>query len=214
MGDFLLLWPVASWYYKNKGQKIHFVITKNYFMHEKMVPLLEYQPFTEKVTLVDIPPDIHVFNPANYGVTGEYMNFGFYAHAHNYKGKWTPFYYADLYQLGVDMDYRVSYPKEDVSKHERVWVETTPDKKLLYQTIPQRIPQPANQLSFNDPLITNINLAVNAGEVWTNGGGFTILMEFVDKPCTILTNGKDPWMQFIRANAYPNHPIQHKWIML
>jgi Tfp pilus assembly protein PilZ len=213
MGDFLILWPVASWYYKNKGEKIHFVVTQNYSLYEKLIPLLHCQDFTEKVTLVDVPRNTHVFNPINYGISGDYMNFGFHVDHTPFYGKWVPFYYASTYNLGVDMDFRIKYPKMEVPKYERIWIDTEPGRSL-YGSLPKYVPEPRHKLDITKPIIENINIAVNADEVWSHGTGFTVLLEFVDKPSTIVVPGKDPYMQFIRANAYPDHPIQHKWIFI
>src|SRR5438128_308991 len=107
IGDFFLLWPVASWYYKNTGDKIHWVVTKNYYMYSIIEEVLRYQDFTKDVSLIDIGSDAwneHLwrFNPAKFGIEGEYMNFGFTQEMH---GKYIPDFYASLYGLKSDNNY-------------------------------------------------------------------------------------------------------------
>ena len=213
MGDFVLLWPIASWYYKNKQEKIHFVITKNYHLCEKIVPLLEYQPFTEKVSLVDVSVGEHIFNPKKFDINGNYINFAHFRPADGHLGKWMPYYHADPNNLGVDLDYKIIYPEMDVPKYDVVWIETTPHR-VLYNSLSKMVPTGSYELNHNDPIIKNINLAMKANEVWSTCAGFGVLMELVGKSQTFVIGEKDPGIHNIRSNVYPDHPIQHKWIFV
>jgi hypothetical protein len=108
IGDFFLLWPVASWYYKNTGKKIHFVVSKNYYMYYIVENFLKAQPFTEKISYVDVASNAldlncFTFNPENFGISGEYLNFGFWKHPDYHE--YIPEFYAKKYNLGVDYDY-------------------------------------------------------------------------------------------------------------
>ena len=116
LGDFLLCLPVASYYYKTTGDKVHFVLPKGIPHIQKAISLLEYQDFTEKVSLIDFK--IHNFNcggqpwninPADFGIEGEYKNFGYFS----LPGKYVPEYYAQNTSLGVDYEYRIQYPKRE-----------------------------------------------------------------------------------------------------
>ena len=82
IGDHILTWPVASWYYKTHDVKIDWVCTKNYPMYDIIKPFLEMQEFTNSVTLVDVGTNAHYsehwqFDPAELDIEGEYLNFGF-----------------------------------------------------------------------------------------------------------------------------------------
>lgn len=108
IGDFFLLWPVASWYHKTTGDKVHFVVPGNYYMYRLVENFLKAQPFTEDVSFIDIQPNaleptIFTFDPKDIGIPGNYLNFGFWRHP--YPDEYIPEFYAGRYGLGVDYDY-------------------------------------------------------------------------------------------------------------
>ena len=79
LGDFLLLWPVASWYYKETGDKIHWVLSDNFTLYHKIEKMLMMQKMTKKVSYVNVGTnagDINdwKFNPFDFGISCDYYN--------------------------------------------------------------------------------------------------------------------------------------------
>lgn len=191
LGDFFLTWPVASWYYKTHNEKIHWVLpdaSNKYNEHlfierknlQKIIKLLLYQDFTEKITYVPCGPSWQI-NPSDYGIVGNYVNFGVW---------WTKGFdyisniYAKKYDFGIDKDYVIKYRKMDVPSFNDIWIETAPWRNNI-GSLKNIIPPDAHELNQEDDIEYNINLAMNAKNVWTNGGGFAILLDLLKKPMII-----------------------------
>jgi hypothetical protein len=105
LGDFAYTLPIASAYYKRTGRKVHFVLPLGFPPFHKLRSLLELQDFFSGLSLVPhrvrsygcggLP---YHFNPAKWGITGEYYNLGF---------RWWPDKYATAFQAeeyGLDYD--------------------------------------------------------------------------------------------------------------
>lgn len=112
LGDFIACLPVASWLYKTRCQKIHFVLARGFTLFEQTRSLLMLQEMTDAVTLADFPvsdwekggqPYKH--NPNQFGVTApEYYNFGFRRTPRCF----VPEYVAGEHGLGYDKDFKLS----------------------------------------------------------------------------------------------------------
>lgn len=191
MGDFLLMWPVASWYYKTYNEKIHWVLpeaTHEYGYHmfverqnlKKIENLLSYQDFTEKVSYVQCPPGWQI-DPGKYGIDGKYFSFGVWWPI---EYPYIPSVYARRYGLDFDKDFVIKYRKMDCPVYKDVWIETAVWRDNV-GSLRNIIPHDAYELKHEDDIEYNINIAMNAENVWTNGGGFTILMDFLKKSTII-----------------------------
>lgn len=91
MGDFIYALPIADWLYKKRNEKITFVLSNKFEPFRGCVSLLEDQEMTERVVLIDHGADNYMmggqpyrFNPADFGVEGEYVNIGLKAPAERF----------------------------------------------------------------------------------------------------------------------------------
>lgn len=220
MGDFLFTWAVASWYYKTNGEKIHWVFpeangkncpVERVLHYKKLNKLLSYQDFTEAISYVDAPWTTF-WNPSDFGIAGKYANFGIWERPYVYVSK----FYADRYKFDFDKQFVIKYRDIDVPRHNDVWIETAPWRDNI-GSLKQVIPQGCVELSHNDDVELNINLAAKAKNVWTNGGGFTILMDLCNISTIIYKTraefelGDRPafrWLSFANEGY-----VQHKYIL-
>lgn len=220
MGDFLFTWAVANWYYKTYDEKIHWVFpeangvncpVERTLHYKKLEKLLLYQDFTEKISYVNAPwrP---FWNPAEFGIEGKYANFGIWERPYVYVSK----FYADRYGFDFDPFFYIKYRQMDVPSHENVWIETAPWRDNI-GSLKQVIPPGTVQLSHTDDVEYNINLAAKAKNVWTNGGGFTIMMDLCNVSTIIYKTraeydlGDKPAFRWL---SYPNMGYtQHKYIL-
>lgn len=122
LGDFLYSLPIASWLWKTRGQKIHWVLPWGFAPFNDLYRLLYNLPFTERLTLVAHPIYLHghggqpyKFNPATYGVPeGEYYNIGF----RGYPDKFITAYYAEEHGFDWDRDFVLDFG--EVAPTERI----------------------------------------------------------------------------------------------
>ena len=108
LGDLIYAWPIAAWVQRTTGRKIHWVLPRRFVPFQRVESLLLRQKFSERVTLVDFPVRCqgcggqpYHFNPADYGVAGDYLNLGF---------RWWPNKFVTAFQaqehgLGWDADW-------------------------------------------------------------------------------------------------------------
>jgi len=220
MGDFLFSWAVASWYYKTHGEKIHWVFpaangkncpVERVLHYQKLNNLLSYQDFTEKISYVDAPWK-PFWNPADFGIDGKYANFGIWERPYVYVSQ----FYADRYGYSYDPNFVIKYRNIDVPVHDDVWIETAPWRDNV-GSLKQVIPPNCYQMSHGEDVEVNINIAAKAKNVWTNGGGFTILMDLCNISTIIYKTreeyelGDKPafrWMSFPDKNY-----IRHRYIL-
>lgn len=116
LGDFLYSLPIAEWFHKVRGHKVHWVLPRCFLPFQKIESLLRLQPHCENVTLVDFKVrdwdhggQPYKFNPADYGIEGDYFNLGF----RSYPNCFIPAFYAAEYQLGFVEGYRMKIWESD-----------------------------------------------------------------------------------------------------
>lgn len=112
LGDFIATLPVASWLFKTRRRKIHFVLAKEFKLFNQVVSLLKLQEMTAEVTLADFPildwekggqPYHH--DPNRYGIAAiETYNFGF----RRTPRRFVPQYVAGEYGLGYDSQFQLN----------------------------------------------------------------------------------------------------------
>ncbi|MCC6476174.1 hypothetical protein IT157_03890 [bacterium] len=171
LGDFIASLPVASWLYKTRGKRIHFVLASSFEPFTKIESLLLLQEMTGEVTLADFPiadwekggrPYEH--NPNRFGVrVGEYYNFGF-RHAPR---RFVPEYVAEEWGLGVDSEFKLNLG--EYAKHDGVLCS---DDYMLVE-----VPQ-ATALDLTQDLLTNARLMAGARESHVSQSGLFHILDW------------------------------------
>lgn len=189
LGDFLLIFPVASWIYKTYNRKIHFVLSDNFPIYKKAESLILCQDFTNKVSYVDVEPNSHktevfAFNPKKFGIDGEYINIGFYKYPDRYLSE----FYASFFNLGVDYDYqlKLSLSLNDSYKDKRVYIESS-TYRCDFNEIFKYVTEEDVRLNISDSVEYNCSLAYGAKEVLCSMNGFSVAMDLMKKPMSIYT---------------------------
>jgi hypothetical protein len=189
IGDFFLLWPVASWYYKTHKEKVHFVVTKNYYMYPIIDKFLRHQPFTQEITYVDVGSNAldsrnFDFNPSDFGITGSYLNFGFYRSVT--LNDYVPQYYAERHGLGVDHDYVPTLIEFDDIPHEKVTTEVAHQKNGYWPIWKKMLPSDVTELDpYNTPFEKNVWYSVKSKERHFGCTSSPVLMDLFNLKCNI-----------------------------
>ena len=183
LGDFLLLLPVASWYYKKYNEKIHWVLSDNFSLYHKIEPLLLLQELTEKVSYVDVGtdagnPNHWNFDPEQFGIDGDYFNFGFWGSIREY----FPQFYARRYDLGVDNDFVINLGIPNIKESYSVWIESSPYRNEFGKL---RSIIPTNCKELKSDFISDALHAQSATEVFCTMGGFAIILDLCNIKCNI-----------------------------
>lgn len=201
IGDHILTWPVASWLYKQTDEKIHWVVTKNYYMYEVIKPFLEAQPFTERVSLVDVGTDAHdvnqwQFDPGDYtDDKSEYYNFGFNNY-HMGDGEYIPKHYVKDNNLEVDYNFIPHLSSETFveganrirrnNDYSRVVTMEIAHQQERWDLWKEKMPPDITVLSTSNNYATNVLNGLIAEERWLGGSSFSIIMDLYNKPCNIF----------------------------
>jgi hypothetical protein len=125
LGDFILTWPIAAWYYKTKGAKVHWVLPRSFKPFTKIGSLARLQEFTEDVTLVDFTPKAFGcggqpwrFNPMDYGLPErEYRNFGL----KTWPDKFITECYAEMHGFKWDEDWVLKLPDSNFAPEQDLY---------------------------------------------------------------------------------------------
>jgi len=187
IGDFFMLWPVASWYNKTYNEKIHFVVTKNYYMYEKVKPFLELQDFCEKVTLLDLGTNAWdqnqwKFNPKDYGIEGNYYNFGFNSQVDVYMSE----YYANFYGLDWDRNMKLNLPEyPDLIIPKKVTIKVAHQENGFWDTWRSMMPIDVTELSTESSFMENIFKGYKAEERHLGSSSFAIVMDLLGVKSTV-----------------------------
>lgn len=110
LGDMLYALPVAEWFYRTHGRKVHWVLPHGFGPFHYIRELLVLQEHCHDVTLVhhklanlDAGGQPYRFNPADHGIEGEYFNLGF----RDYPDRFIPAFYASEHGFGFVPGYRL-----------------------------------------------------------------------------------------------------------
>ncbi len=171
LGDFIASLPVASWIYRTRGKKIHFVLARRFEPFTKIQSLLRLQEMTAAVTLAEFPVrdwecggTPYIFDPRRFAVpVGEYYNLGFRRHPKRY----VPEYVAEEHGLGYDPDFRLSlgdYPRtEDVLCSDQYMLTEVPH---------------ATPLDLQDSILDNARRLAGARESYVSQSGLFHVLDF------------------------------------
>lgn len=199
-GDFFLLWPVASWYYKKHNTKIHFVVSNNYYMYKVVKHFLENQPFCDKVTLIDIGSnawDINnwQFNPADYGISGLYYNFGFLPQI---TSMYMPEFYASLHGFEWDVDMELVVQNfSETEKPQKVTIPIAHEQDRNWSHWKSLMPQDVVELSVNDSFELNVYKLFHAKERHLGTSALSVLTDLLNKDMTLYAYaGFNPSMYY------------------
>ncbi len=231
LGDFMLSWPIASWYYKKTGDKIHFVLP-DIPCFSQVDEVLEVQPFTEKITKVQFKVDNfsrggqpYNLNPADFGILGEYFNLGFWSHPDKYCAE----FFAEEHGLGVDYDY-VLFVEDDesIQKHSKIIatpisdaysendIELTKRQWGKYM-LDNFCPRDAFKLDLSKSLYYNLKLCKKADHVYSSDGGISIALDFMRVKQTVYYKEREtvPGKLYAFGEWFedlyylPNNPNRH-----
>lgn len=187
-GDFFLLWPVASWYYKTHNTKIHFVVSNEYYMYEVVKSFLELQPFCEKVTLVDVKSDAWNtdcwnFNPLDHGIEGKYYNFGFLPQI---TSMYMPAFYASLHNFGWDKEMKLTLPELSTIKvPNKVTIPIAHEQDGNWNRWRSIMPDDVVELSVKDSFELNAFKLYHAKERHLGTSALSVLTDLLDKDMTL-----------------------------
>jgi hypothetical protein len=186
-GDFLRLLPVASWFYKTKNRKVHFVVTKNYYMYDVMKSFIEYQEYCHKVTMVDVGSNAWSsencnFNPADFGIEGEYYNFGL----NDDSFKSLTYAYALQHNLGIDDDFKLNVPVfENVEIYDKVTIPVINQKSGYWAIWRREMPNDVVELNLEDEFSLNVYKIQQAKECHLGCSALSVIADMLDKKMTV-----------------------------
>lgn len=179
LGDFFFSLPVANWYYKISDEKVHYVVSSDFDMFNKILPdFSKYINCIEKISFVphkilnyDCGGQPYKFDPSKYGIEGKYLNLG-YKHFPN---KYCANFIAE--EHGFDVDYANLFNIE-------------PDRNMLnkkvytneYDFIKPKIEniEEYEELSFKDPLHINISKMLSCSKIITFHSGFAAICDMLN----------------------------------
>jgi hypothetical protein len=171
LGDFILSLPVASWLYKTRRKKIHFILARRFEPFTKIKSLLMLQEMTGEVTLAEFPVrdwecggTPYKFNPRRYYVPcGEYYNLGMRRHPRRFVPEFT----AEECGLSYDPDFRINlgdYPRTD---------EVLCTDSYMLTEAPQATP-----LDLSLPLLDNARRMAGARESLVSQSGLFHILDW------------------------------------
>lgn len=212
IGDHILLWPIASWFYKNHNRKIDWVCTKNYYMYHVIKPFLEMQEFTNSVTLVNVGTDAHdiscwAFNPEKFGISGSYFNFGFTGPllSNTITEK-----LASVHELGIDKEFipKLDLDHEDIKSIKDEEIKDKVTMKVQHADSrwnlwKSHMPSDVFELPTSNSYIKNVYLGLKAKERYLGASSFAVVMDFFNVPCNIFCQpGVEPNTIYRNVNIH------------
>ena len=195
LGDFVYAWPIAAWLYRQTGRKIHWVLPRGFSPFRRVESLLLRQEFSQQLTLVDFPVRCfgcggqpYRFNPADYGVAGEYLNLGFRWWAN----KFVTEYQAEEHGLGWDADW-VLDPGLENSKDRALIQDPGAEAgvEAMVATEQAAIPAaPSARLDLNQEVLFNVRRLATARERHCFFSGMAAILYFARLPFILY---REPW---------------------
>ena len=191
LGDLVYTWPIAAWLYRQTGRKVHWVLPRGFGPFRRLENLLLLQEFSAQLTLVDFPVRCfgcggqpYRFNPADYGVPGEYLNLGF---------RWWPREFATTYQakehgLGWEADWVLELglgqtPAQDPGPGAGV--------EAMVATEQAAIPAPPSaRLDLSQDMLFNARRMAAARERHCFFSGMAAILYFARVPFVLY---REPW---------------------
>lgn len=177
LGDFIFSLPVANWYYKISGEKIHYVISEDVAFFKDVIP--EFCKYVNCVDRVSVVPHrvIHYdcggqpyrFNPADFGIKGKYFNLGY----RHFPYKYCAPFMADEHGFDVDYDNLFNIEPDLTLKDIKVY---TNERNYIAPLVNK---DEYAELSFKDPLHVNVAKILGAKEVRTFHSGFAALCDLL-----------------------------------
>lgn len=171
LGDFIASLPVASWFFKTRRKKIHFVLARSFEPFTKIRSLLMLQGMTAEVTLAEFPVrdwecggTPYRFDPRKYYVpVGEYYNLGFRRHPRTF----VPEYVAAEHGLGYDAEFRLNlgeYSRTD---------EVLCSDEYMKVEVPH-----AQAIHLNDSILDNARRLAGARESHVSQAGLFHILDW------------------------------------
>lgn len=224
LGDFLLLLPVASWYHKTHGEKVTFVLP-DIPCFKSIDKLLYNQSFTNHLFKVPHVVEHHnfggqpfIFNPADFGIYGEYINFGL---SDSPQG-WLTNYYAKQHGFGVDMHFVLNVdgtPKTNnscvVAKpiHNMILVDNWDEKSHMTKRewseyiLSTMVPRNSIYLDLENNLYDNLVICKDAKHVYCADGGMLIALDHmnIDYTAYFKERSVQPVESFENTYLKPNN---------
>jgi len=201
LGDFFLTLPIANWYYRTYGEKIHYVLSSDFDFFRTIVPdFIKYLPYVEKMTLVPHKIEHYMeggqpykFNPAEYGIEGSYFNLGF----RKYPDKYISLFVAEEHELNVNYRNLIDIKPNYSLAQSRVYTNE-------YNILSSKINiEDFIELIFEDTLYTNISKMLGAKEIRTYMSGFSILCDLLRPENTYIYTAID--IEHYGPFFYKNH---------
>lgn len=212
LGDFICALPVASWIYKQSGQKVDFMLPAEFPPFQKIESLLKMQPMTGQVRLVNFRPrhyrrggQPYRLIPACFGWKGDYINLGF----RNYTGKgfwkwkddlpdkFIPEYYAEEYGLEWDRDFVLELGEVDPVDFE-------------VQTEQLNIPG-AKVIDLNNDILANARLMKAARVAHSYFCGMSAILYFARVPFVLYRSWQNPRTEFYHQDK-SRFELKKVWI--
>ncbi len=195
LGDFVYTWPVAAWLHRKTGRKIHWVLPRGFTPFRRVESLLLRQAFSHQVTLVDFPVrsygcggQPYRFNPADYGVSGEYLNLGF----RWWPNKFVTAFQAEEHGLGWDEDWVLDVGREGEetergAQRPRAQAEIEPMVATEQACIPAA---PEARLDLKQDVLDNVRRMAAARERHCFFSGMAAILYFARVPFILY---REPW---------------------
>jgi hypothetical protein len=195
LGDFVYAWPIAAWLHRQTGRKIHWVLPRGFGPFRRLESLLLLQEFSAQLTLVDFPVRCfgcggqpYHFNPADYGVPGEYFNLGF----RWWPDKFVTPYQAEEHGLGWDADWVLDL-QSDSSKDRASEQSPGPESGIeaMVATEQAAIPAtPSARLDLSRDVLFNVRRMAAARERHCFFSGMAAILYFARLPFILY---REPW---------------------
>ena len=212
IGDFILTWPIASWWYKTYNQKIDWLLTKNYPVYESIKPFLEIQEFTSSVTLVDVGinalnPDEWKFDPTKFGFEGPYLNLGIPTIPTYYFPKvYVDGLSSDIMHLDIDENFKPRVIEEQCDTFDTVSIPLIDGSRNFDHMLRGKN---VHYLSLDDSWNYNLNVALKAKNIFLGMSSFSIMLDLLGIGHTIFCQQHHHY----QTSWFYKNPSLHRFII-